>query len=101
MKLYIESSIINFVFADDAPERQKITKEFFASKLMNFEVFVSDIVIDELGETKEPKKSALFELIKKYPLTNLKNSQEAINLARSYIEAGIIPEKFLNIGIPH
>ncbi|MBI5065608.1 PIN domain nuclease [Candidatus Woesearchaeota archaeon] len=96
MKLYLESSVFNFVFADDAPERQKITKTFFDNKLMNFEAFVSDIVFNELGKTKEPKKSALFGLMKRYPLTNLKNSEEAIKLARSYVDAGIIPEKFLN-----
>lgn len=96
MKLYLESSVFNFVFAEDAPDKQKITKVFFAKKLINFEGFVSDIVFSEIGNTKEPKRSALLELIAQYPLTNLKNSEEAVKLARVYINEKIIPEKYLN-----
>jgi len=96
MKLYLESSVINFVFAEDDTERQKITKEFFADKLEKFEVFISDIVFTELSNTKEPKRSILLEFVAKLPITNLKNSDEAINLARTYVEEGVIPEKYLN-----
>ena len=96
MQLYLESSVFNFVFAEDAPEKQRITKVFFADKLTNFEAFVSDIVFIELGNTKEPKRSALLELITQYPLTNLRNSEEAVKLARKYVSGKIIPEKYLN-----
>ena len=96
MKLYLESSVFNFMFAEDAPEKQKITKVFFANKLTNFDAFVSDLVYNELAKTKEPKRSALLELLAKYPLTTLKTSEEAIKLARIYVSEGVIPEKFLN-----
>jgi hypothetical protein len=29
LKLYIETSVWNFYFADDAPEKKEITREFF------------------------------------------------------------------------
>ena len=29
MKIYLETSVINFLFAEDAPEKMKITREFF------------------------------------------------------------------------
>ena len=29
MKIYLETSVINFLFAEDAPEKMKITEEFF------------------------------------------------------------------------
>ncbi len=96
MKIYIESSVFNFVLANDAPEKQKITKVFFANKLAYFEAFVSDIVFSEVGNTKEPKRSALLEIMAQYPLTNLRNSEEAIKLARNYVSKKIIPEKYLN-----
>ncbi len=96
MKLYIETSVFNFIFAEDAPEKQKITKSFFANKLTNFEVYVSDIVFSELGRTKEPKRSELLNSISNYPLTNLRNSEVAIRLAKIYISEGVIPEKYLN-----
>ena len=96
MKLYLESSVFNFVFADDAPDKQAITTDFFENKSANFDLFMSDIVFSELDNTKEPKRNALMQLLEKYPLTNLKNTQEAINLARVYVSEGIIPEKFIN-----
>jgi hypothetical protein len=29
MKIYLETSVINFLFAEDTPEKMKITNEFF------------------------------------------------------------------------
>jgi hypothetical protein len=29
MKLYIETTVPNFLFADDAPEKKAVTEEFF------------------------------------------------------------------------
>ena len=96
MELYIESSVFNFMFAEDALEKQKITKTFFIEKLKNFEGYVSDLVFDELDKTKEPKKSALLDLISKHPLKILKINEETLKLARIYVSEKIIPEKFLN-----
>lgn len=96
MKLYIESSVFNFVFAEDTLDKQKITQVFFAKKLMNFDLFISDLVINELEKTKEPKRSALLGLIAKYPFKTLKTNEEALNLAKIYVSEKIIPEKFLN-----
>ncbi|MDP3766010.1 MAG: type II toxin-antitoxin system VapC family toxin [Nanoarchaeota archaeon] len=96
MKLYIESSVFNFVFADDSPEKQKITKEFFANKLTNFDVYVSELVFNELNKTKEPKRSALLSLIANFPSKTLQTDKEAADLAEIYVKEKIIPEKFIN-----
>ncbi|MBI1936091.1 PIN domain nuclease [Candidatus Woesearchaeota archaeon] len=96
MKLYLESSVFNFVFADDTPEKREITKIFFESKSFEFELFVSDVVYDELSKTKEPKRSALLGLLSKYPLTTLVADEETIGLAKEYIKEGLVPEKYLN-----
>lgn len=96
MKLCLESSVFNFVFAEDAPEKQKITKIFFGGKVSDFDLFISDLVINELEKTKEPKRSALLELITNHPFRTLATNEEASKLARIYVSEGIIPEKFLN-----
>ena len=48
LTIYLDTSIINFLFADDAPEKRDITKEFFDEyvKTGYYDVFVSPIVID-------------------------------------------------------
>lgn len=96
MKIYVESSVFNFMFAEDAPEKQKTTKMFFAEKLENFEAFVSDIVFNELNKTKEPKRSALLKLLSNCPSVTLKSDEETADLAEIYVKEKIIPEKFIN-----
>ena len=96
MKLYIESSVFNFVFAEDAPEKQKTTKVFFAKKLLDFDLFISDLVINELSKTKEPKRSALLGLVANCPSKTLQSNEETAALAQIYVNEGVVPEKFIN-----
>ena len=32
LKIYLDTSVINFLFADDVPEFRKITEDFFENK---------------------------------------------------------------------
>ncbi len=49
LKLYLETSVWNFYFADDAPEKKEITLPFFDEiKQGEYEIFISDMVIDEV-----------------------------------------------------
>ena len=57
LTIYLDTSIINFLFADDAPEKRDITKEFFDEYVKTgcYDVFVSPIVIDEISKTENEK----------------------------------------------
>jgi len=96
LKVYLDTSIINFLFADDAPEKQEITIDFFENRLDQYAVAISDIVLFEISRTQDPtKRNILAGAVKKYslPLIELDDfQQQAIDdLADRYIEAGIIP----------
>ena len=56
--VYLDTSTINFLFADDAPEKQSITVDFFENfvKTKAYEVYVSDFVLDEINQTTEEAK---------------------------------------------
>jgi hypothetical protein len=44
-KLYLETSVWNFLFADDAPEKKKATEKFFSEvKAGKYEIFISETV---------------------------------------------------------
>jgi len=45
LKIYLDTSVINFLFADDAPEFKEITKDFFEKYITEYDVYISDIVI--------------------------------------------------------
>lgn len=95
MKIYLETSVINFLFAEDAPEKMKITQEFF-NIIEEYEVFISDIVLLEIEQAPEQKKASLSDVITKYKMKALESTEEAERLADNYIKEGIIPEKYYN-----
>ncbi|MFQ5786694.1 MAG: hypothetical protein ACE5H1_01810 [Thermodesulfobacteriota bacterium] len=44
LQLFLETSVWNFVFADDAPEKKEITLKFFDKiKKGEYEIFISDM----------------------------------------------------------
>jgi predicted nucleic acid-binding protein len=96
MKLYIETSVPNFLFADDAPEKQEITKKFFNNDINKFELFISDLVLNEFAKSPQEKKTKLREIMSKLTFKELKTDEESEKLADEYVKAKIIPEKFRN-----
>lgn len=58
LKIYLDTSIINFLFADDAPEKKEITLSFFTLFVATgiYETFVSRFVIEEILKTDKVEK---------------------------------------------
>ena len=93
LKLYLETSVWNFFFADDAPEKKDITKRFFVSiKEDVYEIFISEVVIREINDAPEAKRKALFDLVNKYAPAELETTKEADELTELYMDRGIVPK---------
>lgn len=94
-KVYLETTIFNFTFADDAPEKKRDTLKLFAEiKEGRYEPYTSQYVIDELELASEPKKSMMLELISEYGVKTFDADADAERLARTYVAEGIIPVKY-------
>ncbi len=94
LKLYIETSTWNFFFADDAPREMDVTKEFFDLIQKGcYEVYISDVVLDEIRDAPETKKDQLLGLVEKCNPIEIEVTSEAKDLAAKYIEKKIVPEK--------
>ena len=92
LKLYVETSVWNFIFAEDAPEMKEITKTFFALiKEGTYEVYASDVVLDEIDRAPHPKKEKLMELINQVGPIVFELTPESEELAQQYIKRKIIP----------
>ncbi|MEK7846508.1 MAG: hypothetical protein AAB257_06050, partial [Nitrospinota bacterium] len=79
LKLYLDTSVLNFLFADDVPEFKKITEEFFEIVKIGkrFEVYISDVVINEITKTNDIKKrNSLLSIIEDYHLIRLPNDKD-------------------------
>lgn len=95
LRIYLDTSVINFLFADDAPEKRDATVEFFDRiKVGAMNVFVSQLVVDEIERTRDPvRRGVLLEGIRDHGLRFLpaEPTDEVKELAKAYLRAGVIP----------
>lgn len=92
LKIYLDTSIPNAYFDDRNLLRKEITREFWKN-LNDYEVFVSDLVVKEIGDTRdEQRKNDLLSLIDVFNI--LQSSEEEIRLiAEEYVIRGVTPIK--------
>jgi len=95
--IYLETTVFNFPFADDAPQYRADTLRLFAEiKAGKFRPFTSEYVTQELEITKDVEKLAKMKaLIADYGITVIPVSDEIGRLADVYVGSGIIPKKFV------
>jgi len=99
LKIYLDTCIINFLFADDAPLLRDATIDFFENsvKMGKYEVYISDIVVAEIEATKNlEKRTKLLNVLTAYPMIRFvteKMSPEIVRLADLYLQHGAIPLK--------
>jgi rRNA-processing protein FCF1 len=94
--IYLETTIFNFPFADDAPQYRADTLRLFAEiKAGKFRPFTSESVLDELEDTKDLVKiKEMKALITDNRIEILAGNDETVRLAALYIAEGVIPEKY-------
>lgn len=94
LKVYLDTSVISYLLQDDAPERMKDTlalwEQFEAGK---YDVYLSQVTLDEIDECPEPKRTTLYEYLGKILFTNLQLTQEAVDVAKRIINMGILTQK--------
>ncbi|MBL7795777.1 MAG: hypothetical protein JNJ90_04660 [Saprospiraceae bacterium] len=98
--VYLDTSAINFLFADDAPEKQEITFDFFENYVKTgiYRTYWSDFVVDEINQTSdETKKSRLLHVFEDYYIDRLEIQlpEEVDALAEQYLLHGVMPPKKL------
>ena len=94
LKLYLETTIWNFLFADDAPEKKKITEKFFREITSGkYEIFISELVIAEIHDAPLVKRDKLLEKIQLYDPKELTSNRDVEELSKQYISAKIVPQK--------
>ena len=93
LKLYLDTTILNFAFADDAPKERDVTLTFF-KHVNRFEVSISDIVIKEINRSSAQKRDHLAAFLSRFDFGILEFDKSAQELADRYIKEGIIPIKY-------
>ena len=94
LKLYLDTSVISHLFADDTPDKMQDTLDFWEDvRAGRYEVVISSVVAKELGRNKEPKKTNLNNALNEIDYAMLEDREDVILLARAYIENGVLREK--------
>jgi len=100
MKLYIETTVPNFLFADDAPEKKAATDEFFKwLKVCRDELFTSALVLEELEAAPQPLRAKLLKAMHTLPCEVLPITPEQRGLASVYVAEGVIPVRYTDDAI--
>jgi len=96
LKLYLETSVWNFYFADDAPEKQTMTYQFFERvQQTQYDIYVSEVVFTEIARASEEKMRKLLQLIGECHPKRLELTEEVIELAQRYLATGVLPQRCL------
>ena len=95
-KIYLETTIFNFPFADDAVNYQSDTLKLFEEiKAGKFAPFTSEYVILELDRTKDiGKLEQMKALIAGYGVKVIPMNENTEQLANIYVKEGVIPLKY-------
>jgi len=91
-KLYLETSVWNFCFADDAPEKQAATLQFFEQiKQGAYDIFVSDMVFQEIARASGERGELLSQLLDEYRPKELEINPAVLQLTHQYLLQGVLP----------
>jgi len=101
LKVYLDTSIINFLKVEDSPDYRRDTELFFERIIATekIDTYVSRIVFEEINNTEDiAKREELLNVFKKYPNIKLlvaedNNIEEIEFLVKKYLDEGIIPRK--------
>jgi predicted nucleic acid-binding protein len=94
LRIYLDTSIVNFLFAEDAPDFRRITEDFFAKHAQKYDLFASEVVILEIERDPDPPhRQKLLDALRRHPITMLLADPEIERMADLYLARGIIPAK--------
>ncbi len=95
LKVYLDTTIISFLQAEDAQEKMAITKEFWKIAIAGkYEIVFSQVTLREVLRCSEPKRSIMTNYLQQIHFKVFEVSEEMQQLAEKYVEEGLIPVKY-------
>jgi hypothetical protein len=94
LRIYLDTSVVNFLFAEDAPDFRRVTEDFFTRHAQKYELFASEVVLLEiLRDPNPPHRQKLLDALRRHPITMLSSDPEIERLADIYLARGVIPAR--------
>ena len=94
LKVYLDTSVVSHLWQLDAPEKMQATLTLWEEfKRDKFDIYLSQITIEEVNKCTEEKKQKLSNYLNEIKFINLTLSKESVSIGRQIIELGILKEK--------
>jgi hypothetical protein len=95
-RLYLETTIPSYLVSKPSRDlitaaHQQMTHQWWEARLTDFEVYISQFVLDEAGAGDVDMAAKRLELLVGFPV--LDATPGALNLARALVERGAIPPR--------
>ena len=93
-RVYLDTSVINFLFADDAPDFRRVTEEFFDRHAAQHELYGSDVLVRELNADPDvPRRERHLKTLADHRVAILpaNRDEEVARLADVYMRHGVVP----------
>ncbi len=94
-KLYLDTSVPSFLFADDSPEKREVTLQFWdILKLGLYDIVISDILLREISKCEMLLSQKLEDKLSEIVLEIVSVNEDVFSLAQKYVDEGIIPQTY-------
>jgi predicted nucleic acid-binding protein len=94
-KLYLDTSVPSFLFAEDSPERREVTIQFWdILKLGLYDIVISEVLLAEISRSAMPSAQELEDRLSELVVEIVSVNEDIFALAQKYIDEGIIPQKY-------
>ncbi|MDR2727937.1 MAG: PIN domain-containing protein [Chitinispirillales bacterium] len=91
LMLYLDTSVISYLFAEDTPEKMADTNKLWSDFTNGkYDVFISDTTLEEIDRCHEPKRSKMTDKIDECEIQFLKISNEVKDLSEEYLKNGVL-----------
>ncbi|MCI0551967.1 MAG: type II toxin-antitoxin system VapC family toxin [Anaerolineae bacterium] len=95
-KVYLETTIVSYFVARPSRDivtaaHQQLTQEWWEGRKSDFDVFISQIVLEEARAGDEDAVKRRLEMLESVPIIEV--NPEAVTLAQALVADGIIPQK--------
>ena len=94
IKVYLDTSVISYLDQRDAPEKMQETREVWEClKSGEYDIYISDVVLDEIGHCKEDKQKVLLSYLQQIKHTIVPIDENTVGLAEKFIDFGVLKRK--------
>ena len=94
--VYLETTIPSYLTSRPTRDlivsaRQQVTREWWEARRSGFDLFISQVVIDEVADGDPQIAQKRLDILKGIPLLSI--TEDGISLAKRILDSGTLPEK--------